>query len=116
MRRRTTGTLVYFDYMRVADTIDSQKSEDRDITDKLPQMLLATAKVPRMQSQIFFFHTGKIMRLIELFLNSWPKSLSAAYTRANMVVNWPYYYYYYLYLYLQPHYYTSIFLVVSLMF
>jgi hypothetical protein len=26
----------YFDYMRAADTIDSQKSEDRDITDKLP--------------------------------------------------------------------------------
>jgi hypothetical protein len=34
--------------------------EDRDITDKLPQMLLATTKVPRMQSQIFYFHTGKI--------------------------------------------------------
>jgi hypothetical protein len=26
----------HFDHMRVADTIDSQKSEDRDITDKLP--------------------------------------------------------------------------------
>jgi hypothetical protein len=41
-------------------SIDSQKSEDRDITDKLPQMLLATTKVQRMQSQIFYFHTGKI--------------------------------------------------------
>jgi hypothetical protein len=35
MRQRITGVSVYFDYMRVADTIDSQKSEDRDITDKL---------------------------------------------------------------------------------
>jgi hypothetical protein len=52
--------LVYFDYMRVADTIDSHKSEDRDITDKLLQMLLMTIKVPQMQSQIFDFHTGKI--------------------------------------------------------
>jgi hypothetical protein len=50
----------YFDCMRAADTIDSQKSEDRDIADKLPQMPLATTKVPRMQSQIFYFHTGKI--------------------------------------------------------
>jgi hypothetical protein len=41
-------------------SINSQKLEDRDITDKLPQMLLATTKVPRMQSQIFYFHTGKI--------------------------------------------------------
>jgi hypothetical protein len=40
-------------------SIDSQKSEDRDITDKLPSMLLATTKVPRMQSQIFYFNTGK---------------------------------------------------------
>jgi hypothetical protein len=36
MRQRKTGASVYFDYMRVANTIDSQKSEDRDITDKLP--------------------------------------------------------------------------------
>jgi hypothetical protein len=36
MRERITGVSAYFDYMRVADTIDSQKSEDRDITDKLP--------------------------------------------------------------------------------
>jgi hypothetical protein len=36
MRQRITGVSAYFDYMRVADTIDSQKSEDRDITDKLP--------------------------------------------------------------------------------
>jgi hypothetical protein len=50
----------YFDYMRVADTIDFQKLEDRDITDKLPQMLLATTKVTRMQSQIFYFYKGKI--------------------------------------------------------
>jgi hypothetical protein len=41
-------------------SIDYQKSEDRDITDKLQQKLIATTKVPRMQSQIFFFHTGKI--------------------------------------------------------
>jgi hypothetical protein len=26
----------YFDYMRAADTISSQQSEDHDITDKLP--------------------------------------------------------------------------------
>jgi hypothetical protein len=36
MRQRITGVSAYFDYIRVADTIDSQKSEDRDITDKLP--------------------------------------------------------------------------------
>jgi hypothetical protein len=36
MRQRITGVSAYFDYMRVADTIDSQKSEDRNITDKLP--------------------------------------------------------------------------------
>jgi hypothetical protein len=36
MRQRTTGVLAYFDFMTVADTIDSQKMEDRDITDKLP--------------------------------------------------------------------------------
>jgi hypothetical protein len=42
--------------MRVADTTSSQKSEDHDIADKLPQMLLATTKVP----QKFCFHTGKI--------------------------------------------------------
>jgi hypothetical protein len=60
MRQRITGLSVYFDYMRVAVTNDSEKSEDCDITDKLPQMLLATPKVPRVQSQIFCFHTGKI--------------------------------------------------------
>jgi hypothetical protein len=36
MRQRITGVSICFEYMRVADTIDSQKSEDRDITDKLP--------------------------------------------------------------------------------
>jgi hypothetical protein len=36
MRQRITGVSAYFDYMRVADTIDSQKSEDHDITGKLP--------------------------------------------------------------------------------
>jgi hypothetical protein len=36
MRQRIIGVSAYFDYMRVADTIDSYKSEDRDITDKLP--------------------------------------------------------------------------------
>jgi hypothetical protein len=36
MRQRITGVSAYFDYMRVADTIDSQKSEDRDIPEKLP--------------------------------------------------------------------------------
>jgi hypothetical protein len=41
-------------------SIDSQKSEDRDITDKALQMLLAITKVPRMQSQIFYFHIGKM--------------------------------------------------------
>jgi hypothetical protein len=58
MRQRITGASAYFVYMRVADTIVSQKSEDHDITDKL--LLLATTKVPRMQSEIFYFHTGKI--------------------------------------------------------
>jgi hypothetical protein len=59
MRQRITSVLAYFDYMRVADTIDSQKLEDRDITDKLLQILLETTKLPWMQSQIFYFHTGK---------------------------------------------------------
>jgi hypothetical protein len=36
MRQRITGVSGCFDYKRVADTIDSQKSEVRDITDKLP--------------------------------------------------------------------------------
>jgi hypothetical protein len=36
MLQRITGVSAYFDYMRVADTIDSQKSEDRDISEKLP--------------------------------------------------------------------------------
>jgi hypothetical protein len=36
MRQRITGVSAYFDYMRAADIIDSQKSEDRDITAKLP--------------------------------------------------------------------------------
>jgi hypothetical protein len=36
MRHWTTSVLAYFDYMRVADAIISQKSEDHDITDKLP--------------------------------------------------------------------------------
>jgi hypothetical protein len=36
MRQRITGVSVYFDYMTVANTIVSQKSEDRDFTDKLP--------------------------------------------------------------------------------
>jgi hypothetical protein len=40
--------------------IDYQKSGDCDITDKSPQMLLVTTKVPRMQLQVFYFHTGKI--------------------------------------------------------
>jgi hypothetical protein len=35
IRQRIIGVSAYFDYMRVADTIDSQKLEDRDITDKL---------------------------------------------------------------------------------
>jgi hypothetical protein len=48
MRQCITVVLAYFDYMRVADTIDSQKSEDCDVTDKLPWMLLATTKVPQM--------------------------------------------------------------------
>jgi hypothetical protein len=35
-RQRIIGVLAYLDYVRVANTIDSQKSEDRDITEKLP--------------------------------------------------------------------------------
>jgi hypothetical protein len=34
MRQRISSVSAYVDYMRVADTIGSQKSEDRDITDK----------------------------------------------------------------------------------
>jgi hypothetical protein len=33
MRQRITDVLAYFDCIRVADIIDSQMSEDRDITD-----------------------------------------------------------------------------------
>jgi hypothetical protein len=51
--QRITGVSAYFDHMRVANTINSQKLEDHNITYKLPKMLLATTKVPRMQSQIF---------------------------------------------------------------
>jgi hypothetical protein len=36
MRQRITGVSAYFDYMRVAYTIDSRKSDERDITDKSP--------------------------------------------------------------------------------
>jgi hypothetical protein len=36
IRQRIIGVSAYFDYTRVADTIDSQMSEDRDIIDKLP--------------------------------------------------------------------------------
>jgi hypothetical protein len=36
MRQRITGVSAYFDYMRAADTNDSQKSEISDIADKLP--------------------------------------------------------------------------------
>jgi hypothetical protein len=36
MRQCITGVSAEFDYMRVADTIYSQKTENRDITDKLP--------------------------------------------------------------------------------
>jgi hypothetical protein len=36
MRQRITSVSTYFDCMGVANTIDSQKSEDCDITDKLP--------------------------------------------------------------------------------
>jgi hypothetical protein len=55
-------------------------------------MLLVTTKVPRMQSKIIYFHTGKIYILYILihellFPNSWPKNLGAAYTRANTVIN-----------------------------
>jgi hypothetical protein len=60
MRHHITGAPAYFDYMEVADTIYSQKSEDRDITEKLPFMLLETTEVSRMQSQIFYLLTGKI--------------------------------------------------------
>jgi hypothetical protein len=35
MHQRITGVSAYFDNMRVADTIYSQKSEDCDITDNL---------------------------------------------------------------------------------
>jgi hypothetical protein len=35
MRQRITGVSAYFYYMRVANAIDSQKSEDHGITDKL---------------------------------------------------------------------------------
>jgi hypothetical protein len=60
MHQHIIGVSAYFDYMRPADTIDSHEMEDRDITEKLLQMLLATTEMPRMQLQIFYFHTGKI--------------------------------------------------------
>jgi hypothetical protein len=34
IRQRIVGSSAYFDYVRVADTINSHKSEDRDIADK----------------------------------------------------------------------------------
>jgi hypothetical protein len=34
--QRITSISAYYDYMSVANTIDFQKLEDRDITDKLP--------------------------------------------------------------------------------
>jgi hypothetical protein len=49
-----------FDYMTVPAITDSLKSEDCDITNNLPKMPLSTTKVPQMQLQIFYFHTGKI--------------------------------------------------------
>jgi hypothetical protein len=36
MRQRISGVSAYFDYMRVTNTIDYQKSEDHDVSDKLP--------------------------------------------------------------------------------
>jgi hypothetical protein len=36
MRQRITGVSAYFDCMSAANTINSQKLEDRDITDKKP--------------------------------------------------------------------------------
>jgi hypothetical protein len=36
MHQRITGVSAHFDYMSVADTIDFQKSEERDIPEKLP--------------------------------------------------------------------------------
>jgi hypothetical protein len=36
LRQSIIGVSAYFHYMRVADTIDSQKSEDRDISDRSP--------------------------------------------------------------------------------
>jgi hypothetical protein len=36
MHQLVAGVSAYFDYMRVADIIDSQESEDREITDKSP--------------------------------------------------------------------------------
>jgi hypothetical protein len=36
MRHHITGALAFCDYMTVADTINSHKSEDSDITEKLP--------------------------------------------------------------------------------
>jgi hypothetical protein len=75
--------------MTVADTINSHKSKDHNITDKLPQMLLATTKLPQAQLQIFYFHTGKnlvwLIHKLLLFPNSSPKNLGAVYTPANIV-------------------------------
>jgi hypothetical protein len=49
--QHTTSKSAYFDYMRIANTTDSQK---------LPCMLLATTKVLQIQSQIPYFQMGKI--------------------------------------------------------
>jgi hypothetical protein len=52
---------------------------------QITENVVATTKVPRIQSQIFYFHPGKIKCGL-LFPNSWPKNLCAAYTRANTVL------------------------------
>jgi hypothetical protein len=60
--QRITGISAYFDCMRITNTIDSQKSEDRDITDKLPLLLFTVVSDNQsaMNAITIFFHTGKI--------------------------------------------------------
>jgi hypothetical protein len=57
-RQRITGASAYFDYLRVA--WHYQFWEVGRPWHHWQLLLLATTKVPRMQSQIFYFHTGKI--------------------------------------------------------
>jgi hypothetical protein len=54
-----TSISAYFDYMEVADNINSQKWENCNNT-QIAINAASKNQVPSMQLQIFYFHTGKI--------------------------------------------------------